>query len=254
MGFSFGRISQKPYRVQFVNRVEEAILSGQFEVGERLPSEREMANAVGVSRPIVHDGLLDLEQKGLIEIRPRQGSFVLDFRRNGSLDVAVSLLRESSGVYFQEILENMLNLRMLLEPDTATQAAERISLDGLNELQTILNEEIVLCQKKARNIAKQQAEKDYCFHHQIATASGNILYPLLMNSFKEFYIQMLEYFYDRSDLYCQFVQSHIEIVDAIKERKSKSAGKLMSKLLDDAEIAFRKGLERGIDNGKKKSS
>ncbi len=57
----------------FIKRFEELILSGKFPVGQKLPSERELALQLGVSRPIVHEGLVDLAQAGVV------GLFLLSF-------------------------------------------------------------------------------------------------------------------------------------------------------------------------------
>ncbi|MBW1983231.1 MAG: FadR family transcriptional regulator, partial [Deltaproteobacteria bacterium] len=75
----------------FISRFENLILSGKLSIGQKLPSERELAIQLGVSRPVVHEGLVDLASKGLITLTPRIGTVVNDYRTEGSLTMLTSL-------------------------------------------------------------------------------------------------------------------------------------------------------------------
>jgi DNA-binding GntR family transcriptional regulator len=81
-----------------IRRLEALILSGQFKIGERLPAERDLAAALNISRPALHEALLDLANKGLVEIVPRRGVYVSDFRVTGSLALLSSLFTYHEGV------------------------------------------------------------------------------------------------------------------------------------------------------------
>ena len=81
----------------FVARFEKLILSGKLSIGEKLPSERELALRLGVSRPVVHDGLMDLVSKGLVSMKPRVGTVVNDYRKEGSLSMLTSLVNYQNG-------------------------------------------------------------------------------------------------------------------------------------------------------------
>ena len=71
----------------FVLRFEELILSGKLSIGEKLPSERELSLQLNVSRPVVHEGLMELAHKGLVIMKPRVGAVISDYRNNGSLAI-----------------------------------------------------------------------------------------------------------------------------------------------------------------------
>ncbi|MBW2258334.1 MAG: FadR family transcriptional regulator, partial [Deltaproteobacteria bacterium] len=79
----------------FIERFEELILSGRLSIGQKLPSERELARQLAVSRPVVHDGLVELSARGLVTIQPRVGTVVNDYRREGSLALLTSLMRHA---------------------------------------------------------------------------------------------------------------------------------------------------------------
>jgi len=92
----------KPIRTEslkdvFIRRFEDLILSGKFPIGQKLPSERELALQLGVSRPVVHEGLVDLAAKGLVSMIPRVGTIVNDYRQEGSLSILTSLVNYNQG-------------------------------------------------------------------------------------------------------------------------------------------------------------
>ena len=65
----------------FINHIEAMILSGELQVGQQLPPERQLAQSMGVSRAVVNSGIAELEHRGFLEVRPRVGTFVTDYRR-----------------------------------------------------------------------------------------------------------------------------------------------------------------------------
>ncbi len=80
-----------------ITRLEELVLSGEWQAGTRLPSERDLAEQLGISRPVLHEALVDLAAKGLVRIEARRGVFINDFRTSGSLAILSSLLAYSNG-------------------------------------------------------------------------------------------------------------------------------------------------------------
>lgn len=75
-----------------VKELEARILTGQLSPGEYLPSERNLAEELKVSRPVVHNILIRLEERGLIEIIARQGARVVDFNKHAPLTLVNSLV------------------------------------------------------------------------------------------------------------------------------------------------------------------
>ena len=58
--------------------MEKDILSGRLSVGQKLPSERELAERFAVSKAVIHAGILEMEANGFVLVRPRVGTFVSD--------------------------------------------------------------------------------------------------------------------------------------------------------------------------------
>ena len=78
---AFEKISNISLTDLFVAQIEGKILSGELSVGDKLPSARELTTLIGVSRPVISAGLIELEKMGFVEIKPRQGAYVCDYRR-----------------------------------------------------------------------------------------------------------------------------------------------------------------------------
>ncbi len=219
----------------FVERFEELILSGKLSIGEKLPSERELALRLGVSRPVVHDGLMDLVSKGLVSMKPRVGTVVNDYRKEGSLALLNSLVNYHNGKLDPKLFESMVEMRMLVEVETARLAALRRTEEHLEALHTLLAEEDSLEPGEPERIA----EVDFGFHHLIAMATGNFIYPLLLNSFRQIYTNFTKRFFSDPDVVSVVFGFHRELAAAIRENDEKAAARIMTRLL----IHGREGLK-----------
>jgi DNA-binding FadR family transcriptional regulator len=222
----------KPIRTEslkdvFVARFEELILSGRLSIGEKLPSERELALRLGVSRPVVHDGLMDLVAKGLVSMKPRVGTVVNDYRREGSLVILASLVNYGNGGLDPNLLEGMLEMRMLIEVETARLAALRRSREHLEAFDELLREEEQIGYQKIERIA----EVDFAVHHLIAMATDNLVYPLLLNSFRQVYTSLTKRFFSDPTVVSVVFAFHKELVQAVREQDEREAMEIMKRLL-----------------------
>jgi fatty acid metabolism transcriptional regulator FadR len=224
----------------FVLRFEELILSGRLSIGQKLPSERELALQLGVSRPVVHEGLVDLAAKGLITLKPRIGAVVNDYRREGSPDILESLFNYHNGSLDPKILQGILSMRMLLESEIARLAAQNRSQEQLLEFDSILHRE-----KQLKPIdVPALTQIDFEFHHLLTIASGNFIYPLLMNSMKKIYTNLSGQFYSDPGVVPIVFTYHRELVTAIAAKDQTESKALMKKLLKHGEQRF----EAVLDN------
>ncbi len=224
-------IRVRSLKEEFISRFEGLILSGTFPVGRRLPSERDLAKQLGVSRPVVHEGLLDLAAKGLVTMIPRRGAMVSDYRKTGSLELLISLFTFAEDSLDPALLSSILRLRILVETDIAVLAAANRSDDDVSGLKEILVEE----GETERMSPAEIAELDYRFHHLLALSSGNIVYPLLMNSLKTLYTGILETFYQDRGVLPEVLRWHREIVAAVLERDGETASERMTRMLTFSE-------------------
>ena len=109
MGYS--KITALSMTDLFVQQIENMILSGELAIGEQLPPARELAGKMGVSRTVVTAGLVELEKLGFVEIKPRQGVYVCDYRRRGTMETLVAIMRYHGGALRKNEVRSLLETR-----------------------------------------------------------------------------------------------------------------------------------------------
>jgi len=214
-----------------INRLEDLILSGAYSVGERLPPERELAKKLGVSRPVVHEAIVDLAVKGLVSMTPRIGTVVNDYRRQGSIALLTSLLEYHDGKLDPKLLEGMLNMRLLVEMENARLAARNRTDAQLEEFDRLLQQEAQADPSDIETIT----QLDFEFHLLVTIATDNLLYPLLINSFKPVYTNLTGQFFEDISVVPVVFDFHRQLVDAIRSRDEQKATDIMYKLLKHGE-------------------
>ena len=113
MGYS--KITALSLTDLFVQQIENMILSGELAFGEQLPPARELAAKMGVSRTVVTAGLVELEKLGFVEIKARQGVYVCDYRRRGTMETLVAIMRYNGGALRQNEVRSLLETRDAME-------------------------------------------------------------------------------------------------------------------------------------------
>jgi len=230
----------------FIARFEELILSGRLAIGERLPSERELAIQLGVSRPIVHQGLVELAARGLVTLKPRVGAVVSDYRRDGSLALLSSLLIHRGSELEPRLLDGMLAMRRLIEVEAAKLAARQRRKEDLQELRALLEREAAT----ERTDVPAVTDVDFDFHHQVALASGNIVYPMLIKSCESAYKSLSERFFAAGPMAELVFSQHAQLVEAISRRQAGRAATIMDRLLKHGRAELLAALEQNRDGDK----
>ncbi len=215
----------------FVARFESAILSGKFSSGELLPSERDLATQLQVSRPVVHEGLLELSVRGLVTLKPRSRAVVNNLKKEGSLSLLHSLMNYHGDNLAPHIQRSILDMRLLFEVENAALAANHITLEQLREMEQILQKEDEILSATDMVSREEITELDFAFHHLLCEASGNFIYPLLMNSFRPVYMELSSRFFSDHKLLAGVYASHKELYLAIQNKNEKNARKIMTGIL-----------------------
>jgi DNA-binding FadR family transcriptional regulator len=210
----YSPIIARSLKDEFIERFEALILSGKYAPGERVPSERELGQLFGVSRPVVHEGLRALETRGLVRIESRKGVRINDYRREGSIEMLLSILNYSGGKLSPGLFNGVLEMRLLFEAETARLAAARRSAEQLAVIYEVLAQERTLESPDAETVTLL----DYDFHLAVALASGNEIYPLLLNSFKRIYKNILRLFYSDPSVVATVFGYHEKLAAAIEAR------------------------------------
>ena len=177
MGFT--KITTLSLTDLFVQQIENMILSGELSIGEQLPPVRELAIKMGISRPVISAGIVELEKLGFVEVRPRQGVYVCDYRRKGTMETLVAIMRYNGGALRQNEVRSLLETRDAMETMCIRLVLERCSIEEIERLGPILDG-LQECTDP-----DEAAEQVFTFYHEFAVMSGNVLMPLLYYSFRE---------------------------------------------------------------------
>ena len=149
-------------------------------MGAKLPSERELCEQMRVSRAVVNGGISELARQGFLEVHPRQGTYVTDYRRNGNMDTLLALLRYNGGVLGKEEIRSILEVRQGLEHMTVSRAIDCASEEGLRRLGRYLDALTITPLPSST----QAADIAFSFHHDLTILGGNQILPLIYSSFK----------------------------------------------------------------------
>lgn len=175
----FQKLSAPSLKELFVSQLEHKILSGELKVGEKLPSERELADSMQVSRAVVNAGIAEMEQKGFLIVRPRVGTFVEDYRKNGTLETLVSIMKYNGGSLAKNEVKSVLELRIVLVNLASSLAIDNATDEELRRLEEIVSE----LTPDASN--EKVVDVTFRLHHELAFISRNNLLPLIFVSFKD---------------------------------------------------------------------
>ena len=212
----FNKINALSLTDLFVQQIENMILSGELAVGEQLPPARELSIRMGVSRPVISAGLVELEKLGFVEVRPRQGVYVCDYRRKGSMETLVAIMRYNGGALRKNEVRSLLETREAMESLCVKLVCERVSTGELEQLSPILDRI-----RDAKN-PEEAAEQTFVFHHELAVLSGNVLMPLLYHSFHPQGVYLWSIYCKRSGIQ-QLYQIKLSLYSALLNRDVDSA-------------------------------
>ena len=173
------KLSSPGLKDLFVQRLQGMILSGELLVGSKLPPERTLAEQMRISRTVVNSGLAELAEQGFLEVRPRQGTYVADHRRQGNLDTLAAITRYQGGVLEREDIRSVLEVRRSMEHLAADRAIRYASDEALERLA------VPLARIAAAATDEEAALAAFTFRHELALVGGNTILPLLFHSFKD---------------------------------------------------------------------
>jgi DNA-binding FadR family transcriptional regulator len=180
---ALGPVARASVPDQVFARLCEAILSGRYAAGERLPPQRALAADMEVNMASVREALKRLEQLRLVEVRHGDATRVLDWRRSGGLE-ALALL----GSVDATILRPLFEARRLLLAESARLAAQR-----RDDAQAEALRELAAAFAAAPDAASAQLA-DWGFMAIVVEAAGNLVFGLIMNSVRELYLAQADLF------------------------------------------------------------
>ena len=162
------------------DQIVTEVLSGQMQPGQTLPSERRLAEVLGVSRPAIREALKRLAGAGLIEVRQGDATTVRDFRRTAGLDLLPRLLMRG-GELDLTVVRSILETRLHNGPKVAELAAER----GGPGLAERLGDTMDALETETDPVAAQQLALTFWDH--VVDGADSIAFRLMYNTLRATY-------------------------------------------------------------------
>ena len=126
-------VKRMPLYEQIANQLEELIIANKLQPGDRLPSERELAERLGVGRPAIREATRVLQDRGLVELKPGSGTYVCELS-NSAISQSIERFFSSQQSPVLELQE----IREIMEPELAALAAERATPQDIERMEQAL--------------------------------------------------------------------------------------------------------------------
>jgi DNA-binding FadR family transcriptional regulator len=237
----FTPIRQARASGEIVQQIERAIFAGELHPGDRLESERELADQFSVSRITVRDALRVLEARGLIRVKvgASGGAFVAETNVDHVAESITTMI-----ALRKMTLSELAEARTVVETATAELAAERADDAAIARIAEMT--------ERGKKVVREQlphTEASMDFHVAIAEACRNELLSATVRAYRDLVIQTLHDMVDvRSARVTQ--KTHEDILDAIRAHDTEAARRLMLEHLRDFEKRLRSWLQTTSHDGR----
>ncbi len=202
------------------------ILSRHFPPDTTLPSERELALQLGVTRPTLREALQRLDRDGWIEVRHGKSTRVRDIWREGGLNVLAAVVR-NGGPLPDRFVTNLLEVRLAMAPAYARAAVEA---------NAAVIEELLKPENRPAQDAEAFGDFDWRLHLALTTASQNPVFTLILNGFGDLYRVMAVLYFQEAAAR----RASTEFYDALHLAARKGQG-------DKAEKIAREAMQHSLD-------
>lgn len=167
------------------DQILSEVVEGEIAPGESLPSERRLAEVLGVSRPAVREALSRMAQARLVDVRHGGATTVREFRRAAGLDLLPRLLVRN-GDLDVAVARSILEARLAIAPEVAALAAQR----GSDALPVALDDSIAALESDEDPVARQRAALAFWDH--VVDGADSVVFRLMFNSLRAAYEPAVE--------------------------------------------------------------
>ena len=231
---NFQEISVETPVDKIIGQIRSLISSGQLKPGDRLPSERKLAERLGVGRTHVRDAIAKLEFYGILKTMPQSGTVVEGIRITALEGLITDVLKIEESEFV-----DLVETRVLLETQAARMAAQRRTTEDIINMKNALDAYEAKVKQDLPAV-----EEDLLFHLTIAEAGRNtvlkslmlIITPDIVKNFQKLDVCKDGRFY-------QSLEEHKIILDYIVNQKPEEAAKAMEEHLQDV-TEYSKTLEK----------
>lgn len=221
---AFEAVRRNKVYEEVARQIERLILK-KLQPGDKLPSERELAETLGVSRSSIRDAIRSLELMGMVEPRQGAGTIVREISSESLVNPLANAIKRKD-----ELIGELLDFRLMLEPPLAARAATRVSADEITEM-----EEILQRQSDKHNRGEAAVAEDSEFHYAIALASGNSVVLKVLDILMDLLRDTRERSLQVDGRLQRSLAGHRRILAALKRHDAEAAKAAMRRHIEDVE-------------------
>lgn len=212
------KLDEGSLSIQATHQIRELIRIGELKKGDRLPSERDLGERLGVSRTVVREAIKMLRASGYVKVRMGVGTFVAE----DPINVLQDSLSYSNDPESKKIAD-LHQVREVLEPAVAALAAQNAELDDIHKMEKIVQEMELNLSSGYRYI-----EADKLFHVALAEATKNNVFSILLNSIVDLLQEARRLAISTPGAGDRSIHYHRRILEAVKNRDAEEAFIAMS--------------------------
>lgn len=225
------QVNRRSVPEEVFDQILADVLSGEMRPGEPLPSERRLAEVLGVSRPAVREALKRVAAAGLVEVRQGDATTVRDFRRHAGLDLLPRLLLRN-GELDLAVARSIVEARLHNGPKVAELAAQRC----LPSLGQRLEESIAELESAADPVAQQLHALAFWDH--VVDGADSIAFRLMFNTLRAAYEPALPALAAMMTAEVGRTAAYRALAAAITAGEPQAAGAAARELLEPATVAL----------------
>lgn len=207
---------------QFIDRIK----SGELKPGDRLPTERDLALQLNVSRTAIREALRSLETMGVIDSKVGSGTFIKEMSLDILMDSFAGVLTKN-----ERLIIELIEVRLLLEVEIAKLAARRIDENKIHALEKT----IVLMENEIKE-GGLGVKGDNAFHNELANAADNLAMTSILGLCGELLSATRKEALKALGDTKIGLEHHRSILEAVRTGNEEEAARLMK---DHLEMAFR---------------
>lgn len=207
-----------------------AILDGGFPPGSSLPAERDLATRLGITRPTLRETLKQLDRDGWLTIRHGKATLVNHYWADGGLNVLSSIVRVGADLP-HEFISHLLQIRLILAPAYTKLAVARDTADIMTLLADApdLNED-----------PSVWTDFDWTLQHHLARNSGNPVFALILNGFRDLFAQMGPTYFANPEACAASASFYAELVACCRRNDSVGAARVTKKAMKQSLLFWQK--------------
>jgi GntR family transcriptional regulator, transcriptional repressor for pyruvate dehydrogenase complex len=239
VAIAFTPVKSKRLYEEIVDQIQQLISGGQLKPGDKMLSERELADRLQVSRVSVREAIRSLEMLGFMEIRQGEGTFVRDTNADDVIRPLALFLAVERGS-----LLDMFEVRRIFETATSALAAERATDEEAEQIGTLIEK---MKDRIKHGDSDKAEEYDAGFHYAVAEATHNSLLIKLLRTVHEEWSKAVsagsqQLLLDSANNGQKIIDQHTRVYQAIKAHDAATASQAMLEHVTFAERELRKRL------------